>query len=475
MRFCGGVIVEGISVFLWGLYMNGFPLLEKKEVFAAITVLWLTAFCLPASAQVERISVGVTGEQADGDSSQAAVSDNGQVVAFRTAATNIVTKVNYVEATFGWPNILVRDLTVPPGTLEQASGTVQFSVSVPTLYIVTDNMLPSISDDGQLVTIHSTLNFGSIPTLYNRSSGIAIQLLRGTHGDHDAASMLEPVISGNGRYVALYSLKSLLYSNPAGSAPINDDRNGTLDVFVYDWSANPVIPVERVSRDALGVEGNGDSLSPSLSDDGRYVAFYSYADNLVAGDTNGFEDVFVKDRQTAGIVMASVASDGTLGNNDSYKPIISGNGGFVVYRSKASNLVANDTNKHWDIFVHDLTLGTTERVSVSSSGTEANHDSLEADISDDGRFVVFRSNASNLVPADTNQRFDIFVHDRQTGQTERVSLPPSGEANNNSYSPVISGDGNWIVFESDATNLVADDTNNSRDIFRVPNPLSSTP
>lgn len=453
--------------------MGGAPVFERYKAFTAITLLCMSVFCLPASAQVERISVGAAGEQADGDSSQAAVSDDGQVVAFRTAATNIVSKVNYVEATFGWPNILVRDLTA--GTLEQASGTVQFSVSKPTLYTVTDNMLPSVSDDGQLVTIHSTLNFGSIPTLYNRSSGIAIQLLKGTHGDHDAASLLEPVISGNGRYVALYSLKSLLWSNPAGSAPIDDDRNGTLDVFVYDWSANPVIPVERVSRDALGVEGNGDSLSPSLSDDGRYVAFYSYADNLVAGDTNEFEDVFVKDRQTAGIVMASVASDGTLGNNDSYKPIISGNGGFVVYRSKASNLVPNDNNKHWDIFVRDLTLNTTERVSVSSNGTEANHDSLEANISDDGRFVVFRSNASNLVSDDTNKRFDVFVHDRQTGQTERVSLAPSGESNGNSYSPVISGNGNWIVFESDATNLVADDTNKSRDIFRVPNPLSSTP
>src|SRR5690606_32922666 len=100
------------------------------------------------------------------------------------------------------------------------------------------------------------------------------------------------------------------------------------------------------------------------SDDGRYVAFYSYANNLVPGDTNEHEDIFVKDRQTGVIIMASVASDGSIGNGDSYTPVISGNGLFVAFRSQASNLVAADSNKHWDIFVRDLTLGTTSRVSV---------------------------------------------------------------------------------------------------------------
>lgn len=451
---------------------------QPHKFFIAITLLCMAAYCLPASAQVERVSIGAAGEQAEGNSSQAAVSDDGTVVVFRSTATNIATKVNDVGSTFGYPNIFIRDLWA--GTLEQASGTVQVSETDTTTYTVQSNWYPSVSDDGQIVLMQSKLNSSvSVPTLYKRSTGstgIAIQLLMGTNATYyGLGGRLEPVISGNGQFLALYSITTMLRSYPPGSEPIDDDRNNSLDVFVWDRLANPVIPMERVSRDASGVEGRADSLSPSLSDNGRYVAFYSYADNLVPNDNNGLEDVFVKDRQTGGIVMASVANDGTPGNGPSYKPIMSGNGGFVVYRSKASNLVANDTNKHWDIFVHDLTLGTTERVSVSSSGTEANHDSLEAGISDDGRFVVFRSNASNLVPGDTNQRFDIFVHDRQTGQTERVSLPPSGEANNNSYSPVISGDGNWIVFESDATNLVADDTNNSRDIFRVPNPLSSTP
>lgn len=455
--------------------MRGVPVFQPNKFFIAITLLCMAVFCLPASAQIERVSVGAAGEQAEGNSSQAAVSDDGQVVVFRSTATNIATKVNYSGSTFGYPNIFIRDLTA--GTLEQASGTVQVSEADTRTYSVQSNWYPSVSDDGQIVLMQSKLNYSiSVPTLYDRSTGIAIQLLIGTNATYyGAGGRLEPVISGNGQFLALYSITPMLASYPPGSEPVDDDRNNSLDVFVWDRLANPVIPMERVSRDASGAEGRADSLSPSLSDNGRYVAFYSYADNLVPSDNNGVEDVFVKDRQTGGIVMASVANDGTPGNGPSYKPIMSGNGGFVVYRSKASNLVANDTNKHWDIFVHDLTLGTTERVSVASSGTEANHDSLEADISDDGRFVVFRSNASNLVPADTNQRFDIFVHDRQTGQTERVSLPPSGEADNNSYSPVISGDGNWIVFESDATNLVADDTNKSRDIFRVPNPLSSAP
>ena len=147
-----------------------------------------------------------------------------------------------------------------------------------------------------------------------------------------------------------------------------------------------------------------------------------------------------------------------------------------MFRSLATNLVDNDTNGVWDIFVHDIGTGNTERVSVATDGTQANSGSFSAQISDDGRFVVFRSNASNLVADDSNQRFDIFVRDRSAGETVRVSIPDGGgEPDNHSYLPAISGDGTCIVFESDATNLVGDDTNRARDIFLTPNPLADAP
>ena len=173
------------------------------------------------------------------------------------------------------------------------------------------------------------------------------------------------------------------------------------------------------------------------------------------------------------IERVSVSSAGDQGNDDSVEAMISGDGAFVAFRSLASNLVAGDGNGRWDIFVHQRATGITTRVSVSSAGVEANHDSFSPSISDDGRFVAFRSNASNLVAGDGNARQDIFVHDRMSGTTVRVSMPDGGgEADGHSDLPAISGDGQWIVFESDATNLVPADTNRSRDIFRVANPLN---
>ena len=241
------------------------------------------------------------------------------------------------------------------------------------------------------------------------------------------------------------------------------DNNGTHDIFVHDRQAGTT---ERVSVDSNGTEGNGNSTDPSISADGRYVAFFASASNLVAGDTNSTRDIFVHDRQTGTTERVSVDSSGTEGNDDSDVPSISADGRFVAFTSSASNLVAEDSNANWDVFVHDRQTGTTERVSLASSGTEANSDSFGFSISADGRYVAFFSEASNLVAGDSNGIRDIFVHNRQTGTTKRVSLASSGtEGNDDSEYPSISADGRYIAFESDATNLVAGDGNVARDIF----------
>lgn len=269
-----------------------------------------------------------------------------------------------------------------------------------------------------------------------------------THGESD-----EGVISGDGRFVAFSSFAVLDES----------DLNGSSDIFVRDLTTREIT---RVSVSSSGEGGNKDSEDPAISADGRYIAFISAASNLVAGDSNGLEDVFVHDRQTATTKRISVDSSGVQADSDSTSVAISANGRYVTFRSYASNLVAGDTNGLDDIFVHDLETATTSRVSVSSSGTEGNGNVSNPSISSDGRFVIFTSQGSSLVTGDTNFTYDVFLHDRQTATTERISVDSLGnQANGESSSPHVSGDGRYITFHSDADNLVAGDTNGSRDIF----------
>lgn len=224
--------------------------------------------------------------------------------------------------------------------------------------------------------------------------------------------------------------------------------------------------IERVSIASAGSQANGDSEAPSISSNGRIVAFISDATNLVAGDTNGAQDVFVHDLDTGITERASVASAGTQANDDVFTLSLSANGRFVAFGSYATNLVAGDTNGVIDVFVRDRDTAATERVSVATAGTQANAESFSPAISSDGQFVAFQSDATNLVLIDTNNKIDIFVHNRLTGSTERVSVASDGtQANGDSISPAISSDGRFVAFASEASNLVAGDTNNRADIF----------
>jgi Tol biopolymer transport system component len=263
-------------------------------------------------------------------------------------------------------------------------------------------------------------------------------------------------ISPDGRYVAFESQDSKLVSG---------DTNGLDDVFVHDRLTGTT---ERVSVDSSGVEGNGVSGNASISADGRYVAFNSLASNLVIGDTNGFSDVFVRDRLTGTTERVSVGPGGTEGNNPSGLPWISADGRYVAFESNASNLVSGDTNGFTDIFVRDRIAGTTERVSVNSAGTQTNEPAHNVSISADGRYVAFWSYATNLVPGDTNLFADVFMRDRLTGMTERVSIATNGaQGNLESFISAgsISVDGRYVAFESSAMNLVPGDTNGRWDIF----------
>ncbi len=220
---------------------------------------------------------------------------------------------------------------------------------------------------------------------------------------------------------------------------------------------------ERMSVSTAGVQGNNDSYMPVVSADGRFVAFCSYASNMDASSASG---VFVRDRQLGLTERVSVDSAGTPVNGFYWRIAISADGRFAAFETDAANLVPNDTNGTWDVFVHDRQTGVTERASTDSAGLESNGPSHQPSLSPDGRFVAFYSSATNLAPGDANLVDDVFVHDRQTGLTERVSLGQGGaEGNNLSRWPSISADGRFVAFESSASNLVSWDANPWTDVF----------
>jgi cysteine-rich repeat protein len=259
-------------------------------------------------------------------------------------------------------------------------------------------------------------------------------------------------ISANGRVLAF----------DTGFAPGAVPRR---TLWIYDLFTRQV---EQLTVDDLGTPANGTSWYPRLSADGNLVAFVSGATNWVPADGNGVDDVFVRDRAAGTTERVSVASSGDEADGSSAELSIhlSSTGRFVVFTSDATNLVPRDTNGVADVFVRDRATGTTERVSVSSTGAEGNSRSSGGKVSEDGRFVAFSSDATNLVESDTNGVSDVFVRDRRTGATERVSLSSTGvEGDGGSFAGGISADGQVVSLTSNATNLVAGDTDCASDVF----------
>ncbi len=266
-------------------------------------------------------------------------------------------------------------------------------------------------------------------------------------------------LSADGRFVAFWSYASNL---------VEGDTNNQADVFVRDRLRGITM---RASVSSTGVEGDsasGYGGPVSISADGRYVAFQSYASNLVGGDTNGAVDMFVRDLIAGTTTRVSVASDGAEAPAGGQRGTISADGAHVVFAS-SSPLVTEDTNGAGDVYVRDVATGITTRVSVSSYGAQGDGESgpgMSMLQSSDGRYVCFASMATNLVTGDTNGQNDIFVHDRVTGVTKRVNVAEDGtQANGYSERPAISADGRYVAYQSTATNLMAGDTNGNMDVY----------
>ncbi len=321
----------------------------------------------------------------------------------------------------------------------------------------------SIGDDGRYIIFSSDAtnlvpndtNNSTDTFIYDRTNQ-TVELINIAPNNIEAdAPVSIGSISGNSRYITFASNASNLVAN---------DTNEQRDIFVYDRIEKTT---ERISVASDGTQANDLNLFNAISDDGRYVAFESMASNLVANDTNGQRDIFIRDRIEKTTERVSVASDGTQANNHASLHSISDDGRYITYCSNANNLVANDTNGQSDVFVYDRVEKTTERISVASDGTQANGYSHFGSISGDGRYVAFESAANNLVANDTNGQRDVFVYDRVEKTTERVNvaIDNTAEPNGDSYGVSISDDGRYIAFVSEADNLVVDDINERSDIF----------
>ena len=404
--------------------------------------------------ELTRVSVSSEGEQADDGSQLSAISDDGQRVVFQTRASNLV-----AGDTNGRSDIFVHSM---------ASGTtVRVSVSTDGTEANGHSYEPDISADGRFVAFYSYAN-NLVEGVTSHNQLYVHDLLTGTteHVSVNAAgetadgAVMSPSLSADGRYVAAVSRSSNLFDG---------DADEGRDIVVFDRETGEVTLVS-VSSD--GVMAEGYHSEPDISADGSIVTFMGRTSTLVDDDEGDIDDIFVHNLRTSETTRVSVSTDGVQSNGYSYDPSISADGRLISFLSYADNLVEGDTNDMGDIFVVDTQTGALERVSTSSDGAESNGQSSLSRLSADGRFVAFHSRASNLVAGDTNDEWDIFVHDRDHGTTERISINIGGEqGNDTSRNPSISGDGQFVSFYSYADNLVEGDTNDEEDIF-VQSPMS---
>jgi Tol biopolymer transport system component len=417
---------------------------------AAGVVLSMSTSGAAAGSDVQRMSVSSLGRQGNGGSGSSAASGDGRYVVFLSDATNLVR-----GDTNGFTDVFVRDrrghrtvrVSVARDGAQAADGPASF---------------PGISADGRYVTYTSTAT-NLVPGDTNDAGDVFVRDLRtgsvvraglsnaGTQGNSWSSSS---VISADGRYVAFISGSSNL---------VPGDTNGTFDVFVRDLRTGTT---RRANVSTAGEQSTGPGLVSAISGDGRFVTWFTDAPGLVPEDTDALVDVFLRDLRRGTTERISQSYTGAPPNGHSLPSAISHDGRYVAFSSSATNLVAGDDNQAEDVFIRDRRTATTRIVSVRSTGAQANGASTTVAISPEGRYVLFGSQASDLVPGDTNDADDVFLHDRRTGTTKRVSVAGNGsQANGFSSGTQVGARGRYVLFDSSATNLVRGDTNEQRDVF----------
>lgn len=296
------------------------------------------------------------------------------------------------------------------------------------------------------------------------ASGQTSRVNLGSDGaESDDESRPSAAVSRDGRYVAFYSLSSTFVADP-----------GCAGVYLRDRETGTT---SQVSLTASGGTDTGCVIwttgGVSLAGDGATVAYAFRDGGIVSGVSDHYQSLFAREMASAASVLVSASSEGQPSDAGSDRPRLSADGRAVAFWSAASNLVAGDQNGAADVFVRDLAAGTTERVSLSSAGAESAGDCGEPSISGDGRFVAFSCARGGLVAGDQVGVAQVYVRDRQTGTTALVSRPPDGgAADGDSFAPAISGDGRAIAFSSEASNLYGGEADGRADLLIAPNPLA---
>lgn len=403
-----------------------------------------------------RVSVSTSGVEGEGGSQSPSISKDGMRVAFVSDASDLPG-----ADAIGTLQVYVRDRKASTTTLVsvRAGGTAGGNQSSP--------FAPSISADGRYVVFESSASDLVVGDTNGTSDIFVRDLTNRTtmrvspSGALASGGSHAPSISATGGVVAF---------------AVANDTAVSRDVYVWDHGTTTL-----VSATPSGAPGRGWSDAPSVSGDGRFVAFSSEAADLlpVGDDTNARGDVFVRELSMGITTRVSVSGSGTEGSGESAFPSISENGAVVSFVSDAPDLVAGDDNGTWDVFVRNRVTGTTTRASVGPTGVEGNDavaDQSPPSISPDARYVAFESLASNLVPSDTNGESDIFVRDITAGTTKRVSMRPAGaQATYPSHAPSISGSGPFVAFDSEDPGIVTGDTNELTDVFvAVVTPVSTS-
>ena len=405
-----------------------------------------------APVTLERQSLDSGGAQADGASTRTRLAGTGGAVAFESLATNLV-----LGDTNGVSDVFLRD--------RWSRRTLRVSVSGVGNQADGASTGPAPNGDVSRVAFTSAAtnlvpgDTNGVDDVFLRdlAGGATVRLSTDSGGNQANGASGQAHLSSDGNLAAFASDATNLVAG---------DTNGVADVFVKNRVTGLV---ERASVDSGGLEANGPSSEPCLSADGRYVAFSSLATNLVPGDTNGVADIFLRDLSTGTTTRVSVDSAGLQADGASLRPSLSGTGAFVAFDSAATNLVAGDTNGVRDVFLRAVETGTTTRLSVDSAGAQADGDSLAPSLNLPGTAIAFHSVATNLVAGDTNGVADVFLKLPGTGATSRLSVSVSGlQADGPSTFASLSDSGFSAAFQSLATNLVPADTNGVSDSFATP-------
>ncbi len=418
---------------------------RRTVFFVSIAVLSAASVRAQSTSLASVDSNGVQGNNYSGTYGDA-ISADGRFVAFGSGATNLVAGGSPLQ----W-EIFRHDRVT--------GSTVLASIDTSGVVGPAGSYYPSISADGSAVAFESDSGFNTGDTngrtdvfVHDFVAGTTTRMSVDSNGNQwGADSCHAAAISGDARFVAFHKIH-----------PTTKYHHRT-DVYVHDRQTGQT---SVVNVNTSGVQTAGlYSTDPAISFDGRWIAFSSSATDLVSGDANAAYDVFLRDMQLGVTTRVSVDSSGAEGDGDSLDPSISSDGRFVAFSSVATNLAPGDLNAHADVFVHDSLTGGTLLASVGLNGVGANADCVAPSISADGRFVSFQSSASNLVAGDTNNQADVFVRDLLLGTTVRASLGVGGDSNGQSEFAHISADGRSISFVSFASNLVVGDTNGTFDVF----------